>query len=294
MFDLFGYLKPYKPDLRIKEFDAYKSVYCTLCKKMGKHYGVLSRITLSYDCTFLCMLSLGLKKDCPDFKAGRCAVNPLKRCNLCINGEEDFRFSSAVSLIMTYHKIKDDIRDGKLLEKVKAYSCVPIVYKGYKKACKDYPELDDIVLRCMQKQCAVESDKHAGIDKSAEPTANMMSEILPLISDNDKQKVVLKQFGYFIGRWIYLIDAADDIEKDKKNDNFNPFLIFINNNEFDDREIKEYINSALNQTISCAINAYNLVEVNHFKNILDNIITRGISDTQKKVLFDDGGEIKND
>ena len=110
--EVFGYIRPFKPELLVKEFDFYQSIYCSLCKHLGKNFGILSRLTLSYDCTFLAMLSLSLQKDCPGYQKGRCVVNPLKKCSFCKEGEESFLFASAVSVIMSYYKLMDDLHDS--------------------------------------------------------------------------------------------------------------------------------------------------------------------------------------
>ena len=77
---MFGYLQPYKPYLMIKDFELYKSVYCGLCKQLGRDYGFLTRLILSYDCTFYAILLMSLKRSCTGFSDGRCKFNPLKKC----------------------------------------------------------------------------------------------------------------------------------------------------------------------------------------------------------------------
>ena len=80
---LFGYIRPFQPELRIKEYEAYKSVYCGLCKELGRQYGIFARFTLSYDFTFLAILSMAVQKDPPAFGKIRCLINPFKKCSSC-------------------------------------------------------------------------------------------------------------------------------------------------------------------------------------------------------------------
>ena len=87
---MFGYIRISKPELKVKEYEMYKAVYCSLCKYLGKEYGILSRLTLSYDFTFLALLNMSLKDGCENFHKGRCAFNPIKKCNYC---ENDKNFS---------------------------------------------------------------------------------------------------------------------------------------------------------------------------------------------------------
>ena len=77
---MFGYVKAYKPELRIKEFEFYKAVYCSLCRDLGKKYGIVSRFSLSYDFTFLALLNMSLKNGCNEIERKSCVFNPLKKC----------------------------------------------------------------------------------------------------------------------------------------------------------------------------------------------------------------------
>ena len=98
---MFGYIKACKPELKVKEYDIYKAVYCSLCKKLGKSYGLLSRFTLSYDFTFLALLNMSLKDGCDGFERKRCAFNPLKKCNYCKN-DSVTDMPAAAAIIMLY------------------------------------------------------------------------------------------------------------------------------------------------------------------------------------------------
>ena len=78
---MFGYIRIGKPELKVKEYDMYKAVYCSLCRELGKEYGFFTRFTLSYDFTFLALLELSLREDFCGTHRKRCVCNPLKKCN---------------------------------------------------------------------------------------------------------------------------------------------------------------------------------------------------------------------
>ena len=112
----------------------------------------------------------------------------------------------------------------------------------------------------------------------------MMSGIMAMLSSNIKTKRVLSEFGYYLGRWIYLIDACDDIKKDIENNNFNPLKnTFASFNDID--KFNAYCNQVLNLTLSRALSAYNLLHIEYFKPILDNIMKLGLPYIQKKTIF---------
>lgn len=282
---MFGYLKPYKPELKIKEYELYKAVYCSVCKCLSKNFGLLSKFTLSYDSTFLALLYFSLTDNCPSLKKGRCTVNPFKRCCFCEMQEKGIIFATTVCIIMTYYKILDDINDSKKVKKLLAYILLPIIKHSYKKAKKISPEIDAIILKAMTGQGIIERNNKPNIDKAAEPTAMMLSEIMGLLSLNEKQMRIVNEFSYFLGRWIYFIDATDDFYEDKKLGNFNPFIHKLSNTENNNEDnTKCYMKAVLNQTLSRVIAAYNLMDLNEFKPIMDNIIVIGLLNTQDKIL----------
>ena len=238
---MFGYIRPEKDELKIREYELYKSVYCGLCRHLGKDYGVISRLTLSYDCTVLAMLSMSLRKEKCQVHNGRCTVNPLKKCKFCDGDGESFRMAGAVSVIMTHYKLVDTVQDSGFFKKNLARLLNLFLKRSFRKAKQAFPQIED----AMQKQ-------------------------------------VLGSFGYQLGRWIYLMDAADDLEKDIKKGQFNPFRKSAR--ETPDKMML-YCNDVLNMTVSQLILAYNLLDLTSYKEILDNIVCHGLSFEQKYHLF---------
>ena len=99
---MFGYVKAYKPELKVRDYEQYKAVYCSLCKTLGREYGLFARLTLSYDFTFAALLRLALSGECPGFHKSRCPFNPFAKCNACSGGESDFSFTAAAAVIMMF------------------------------------------------------------------------------------------------------------------------------------------------------------------------------------------------
>lgn len=287
---MFGYIRPQKSELLVREFEQYKGIYCALCKQLGKSYGVAARLTLSYDCTFLAMLMLALSKECSSFHTGKCVVNPLKKCTYCSDGQQNFEFSSALSVILTYHKVKDDIADSKLGGKIRSGMVLPFVAHAYKKAANNFPRLAQIAAAAMKMQNEAEHCEKPSIDFCADPTAQMLSQIFELIAgDNEHNKRILAQLGYYLGRWVYLIDAADDLEKDVKSNSFNPFVIKLqlepNSSSEQFAQAKSYCNEVLNATLSQAVAAIQLINFPYFQSIISNTILKGLPEMQKELLF---------
>ena len=130
---MFGYIRACKPEMRIKEYELYKAVYCSLCKEMGKTYGILSRFTLSYDFTFYALLGMALKTDCCSIQQKSCTCNPLKKCQY-LSDLNDMKMPAAASMILCYFKLIDNINDEKGFKRLKYIFAKPFISSAYKNA----------------------------------------------------------------------------------------------------------------------------------------------------------------
>lgn len=276
---MFGYIRACKPELRMKEYELYKAVYCSLCKKLGKNYGVFARFTLSYDFTFLALLKMSLNDKCFNIKRKACTCNPLKKCNY-LSDMSDLDMPSAAAMILLYYKLLDNISDEKGFKRFKYRIIKPFFSSAYKKAKKEYGELDNIVCDYIKAQNELENENCDNIDAAAEPTAIMMSKMLETLSDDMMTKRCLSRVGYCIGRYIYILDAAVDLPDDIKRGRYNPLKTSADDSEY----IKNFIAPQLNINIAEAAKAYELIDIKKFKNILDNLIYLGLQDTFKKEL----------
>ncbi len=272
---MFGYLTVYKPELKFKDFEVYKAIYCSLCKNLKKNYGLSSSFVLNYECTFLVLFSLALDNNCPHFEKCRCTFNPLKKCNKCVGGDSNFDFASAVTVILSYYKLLDEIEDNGFFKKILLYPLKPFLKRKFKKATKKYPDIKDIVDLYAKEQAEIEKSACKEIDKAANPTAKMLSSIFSLL-DNSNEK--LARLGYCLGRWIYLIDAYDDIIDDAKKSNYNVFLANIDGNDINN--CSSYAYGVLNFTLGETIDAFNEIKIYRFNQILLNIIRDGMSQAQ--------------
>ena len=276
---MFGYIRACKPEMRIKEHELYKAVYCSLCKEMGKTYGIFSRFTLSYDFTFYALLNMSLNSNVCDIERKACTCNPLKKCQY-LSDRSDVKMPAAASMILCYYKLMDNINDEKGFKRFKYRLAKPFISSAYKKASKIYPELDTIAREYIESQSAVEKDDCQNIDMAAEPTAKCLAQMFKLLSSDELQKRCLDRVGYSVGRYIYILDAAVDLEDDIKLGRYNPLKNIVETGEYS----KDFIAGQLNICVGEAAKAYELLDIKKFKNILDNLIYLGLQDTFKKEL----------
>ncbi len=262
---MFGYVKTFTPELKVCEHEYYKAVYCGLCKTLGKNYGLLSRMTLSYDFAFLALIYADLKNETPKAEKCRCIIHPCKNKN-CVNNAQALDFSAACAMIMLYYKILDNIRDNNFFKKT-LWKIALLFFKGaYKKAQKAYPKLNEIISREISRQGEIENKCNVSPDEAADPTACAMREILREIKNDDN----VARFGYLLGRWVYLIDAFDDFESDNKKGNFNAF------------KTKQLAKESCNQTSAELQNAYSALKLGKFAPIISNIVFLGLNDSLRK------------
>ncbi|HCC34129.1 MAG TPA: hypothetical protein DEQ02_00220 [Ruminococcaceae bacterium] len=285
---MFGYIKANKPEMRVKEYELYKAVYCSLCRELGRGYGPAARLTLSYDFTFLGVLLLAMEKDCPRFVKRRCAFNPLVKCNRTKNKSESLEFTSAVAMCMIYYKLLDDIEDSGFWGSVGKRLVYPLFALARRRAKKKYPEVDEIIGRAMKKQSEIERGSFEGTDRAGDPSAGALAEIFALRAPDDTSKRVLYSLGYCIGKWVYLIDALDDIEDDLARGGYNPIALKYGLKPGDDlKTAKLETIATLNVCVQQAGAALELLDIKRYYDILANIIYLGLPAVQKHVLGED-------
>lgn len=273
---MFGYVRIQKSELLVREYDAYKSVYCGLCKQMGKDYSVFSRFILSYDCTFYAIFLMSLRRSCGGFERKHCRFNPLKKCSYCQCGDDAVSKAAALSVILAYYKLEDNIKDSGFFKRLGCRIVRPFFKRWRKKAAQRYPELDEYADRMMEAQSKAEENPDCGLDEAADPTASMLSSVMALEAQDEAQKRLYSQIGYGLGRFIYLIDAADDYNDDVKSGSFNPF-------KNRDEDKSEVMNNNLSQALAMIFDAYNLLDLVDFKGIIDNIILKGLPSVQIEI-----------
>lgn len=273
---MFGYIRPYKPEMKMGEFDTFKAIYCGLCRELKSAFGPFSSLTLSYDFTFIATVALGLSQECGGFKKCACVANPLKKKPCHVKAEE-LTFCGACAMLMIYYKIKDDIKDSGFIGKIRAIALLPFAKYAQRKAKKLYPNADSVIAFAIAEQDKLEKAACASLDKSADPTATALGKLCEMLSLEKSEQAVLYRFGYLTGRYVYFSDALDDFPKDKKSSSFNPFLIKLPNAS--DDEIRTYATQLINITIAELAAAYELLPLKRFKPILDNIIYLGLKNS---------------
>lgn len=273
---MLGFIKIYKPELRIKEYDMYKAVYCSLCKRTGKLYGLFTRFTLSYDFTFLALLQMSLSENCGRIEKGRCCCNPVKRCNYCVGSDEALDFAAAASIVMIYYHMLDNVADESGIKRAAYRVLARLFSRAHRKAADGYPAVEKAVCEYVAAQARAEQTAAADLDAAAAPTAKVLSEIFSMCAQDGDSRA-LSRLGFCIGRFIYIADALQDKAEDERKNRYNPLL--------GDNSMEKAVRN-LYFCINESVNAFELINIRQYKNILGNIIYMGLENTLKGLVTD--------
>ena len=267
---MFGYVKPYNPELRVRELEEYKAVYCGLCKQLGRSFGVFARFTLSYDFAFLAMLKTALDREiCPETERCACIAHPFcKRIRVRENAA--MQMAARAAMISVYYKLSDDRADEGFFRRIGAV-LLPFAKRARRKALAfaDGAAADEAAAKMSAAQAQLEAEKCQIPDAAAEPTANFLAAVLKNCAATAEQAAVLERFGYLLGRYVYLCDALDDLEDDRRRGRYNPFL-------YAGGEAAIAAKNALFLTTAELSDDFDLLELHRYEGILENIIRIGL------------------
>lgn len=216
---MFGYIQILQPELKIKEYQCYRGVYCGLCRQMGKCTGQCSRMTLRYDAAAMVCLRMAARGTQPTFTEKRCFLHPFTKAPV-LNDCEETRTVACIMAALAYHKCKDDIADERGFARFCARMAYPYFAYLRRRAKRRMPEIDAIAERGMQAFNLAEKQANGSADIPANAFGEMMGELLAYRTE-DQAYAVLYELGKTLGRWVYLLDAAHDYSKDVKKGRFN-------------------------------------------------------------------------
>ena len=276
---MFGYLSPDKPYLYMKDDTLYKALYCGICKSIGEVCGQRARFTLTYDVAFLSALAHNILGKDVEIKKSRCVAHMIKRRPIA-KPDEISKKLGAINVILAYYKLKDDV-----LDENKGNFKSALFKKGYKKAKKKYPKIDSIVKNCYSNLLKLEEDKSDSIDIVADCFSIMLQEISCEVFE-DKSTENTKQLTYAVGKWIYLIDALDDYDKDIKNNNFNVFYNYYKSGDYSIliKEHYEDIIYIFNSIFMQITDNYKEIKSYFNTDLTSNILLRGIPKKTQSIL----------
>ena len=270
---MFGYVRINKMDLTFREFDTYKGYYCGLCKYLKENHGEISRLSLNYDITFLILLLTSVYRPKSTLTKEVCIANPIKKKNRIVN--EVTEYAASMNVLLTYYKLEDNLHDDKGVKDIIAYN----LYKGkLKKAYEKYPKKADYIKSQLEELQKLESENSTNIDKVSNTFGNLMGEIFAYKEDDFEEK--LRSIGFNIGKYIYILDAYEDLDKDIKKGRYNPFIEYIDKKE----ELIKKVDKLISISLGYLSQSIDELHIKTNVGIIDNIIYSGVYLRYKNIL----------
>ncbi|MBE6679311.1 MAG: hypothetical protein E7598_02170 [Ruminococcaceae bacterium] len=275
---MFGYVRAQREDLTVRQDMFYRAAYCGLCKQMGKCTGQCSRLSLSYDMVFLYLVRMAILGKKAATKKGICLLHPFKK-RLIVKGDEELEYAARVSALLTYGKICDDLADEKGFKRFVKKLIKPFFAKAKKRA-----DLDTLYQLIEEKLCelsAIEAANNESVDAPAEVFGKLLSDVFAFGLEGDRETLA-REIGFRTGRFIYAVDAADDIAEDKEKGTYNPFLLLYGT-EIDQKQ-KNLIEMAMKYDLTALAAAIDLIDDGEMVRIIKNIIYLGMPNAAHKAL----------
>ena len=279
---MFGYVRPFRDELKCRDFDLYRATYCGLCRAMRRRYGWLAPMFLNYDFTFLALL-LSPSEERFTLCRGRCHANPLRKKTMCPPSEA-LDTAADESVILTWWQLQDRAADSKGGRKLVSWGLGKLLKPAYRKAACRRPAFDQAVRESLSRLAGLEREKCASMDRAADTFARLLQAAAP---EAGGQSRVLSQLLYHLGRWIYLADARDDLEEDRQAARYNPVAA-----RFGPQGDDEALGQTMQRSLELAGAAFQLGEFGCRTPILENILYLGLPLVQRAVFDGSWAQIK--
>lgn len=263
---MFGYINVNKSELSEENQKIYQAYYCGLCQRLHSNCGMKGQMLLSYDMTFVVVLLTGLYELENQEKLFTCGMHPTKKQTAYENAISDY--CSAVNVMLAYHNLIDDWKDEKNYPKK---TLAGMIRKDYERFAAEYPRQVKAIEEYMRELAKYEAAGENNIDLVAGLTGEMLGELMAWKEDEWYQE--LKTLGFYMGKFIYLMDAYEDIDKDEKKNHYNPLRNLRKENEKDFETLCKLMMTSM--MAECAKSFERLPILQH-ADILRNILYSGV------------------
>ena len=212
---MFGYVTVCEPELKVKDLKKYRAYYCGLCRTLKEDYGFMGQMTLTYDMTFAVILLSSLYETTTKHEEHRCKVHPAKRQHMLQN--EITSYAAAMNVLLAYYHMEDDWQDDR---KVSSLMTKSLIQGKAKKTIENYPRQSEIIRKSLKELGECEHENSMDIDRAAGCFGRLMAELF--VWKEDIWEKTLRKMGFYLGKFIYLMDAYEDLPEDRKKNRYNP------------------------------------------------------------------------
>lgn len=261
---MFGYIIVNRPEMKIKDLDLYQSYYCGLCRALRQAYGRAGQLTLSYDMTFVILLLTSLYERDTAVVCQRCVTHPFTKHPARVNVFSEY--AADMNLILSYYKCLDDWEDER---KIGGKAMALSLRGKFHRAARRYPSKEKFIREKMEQIHHCEKHYSQNIDEVSGYFGEIMAETF--VYRQDEWESDLRRMGFFLGKFIYLMDAYEDVEKDKKTGNYNVFL-----QRFEEEGFEQQTENILSMMMAECSRAFERLPIVEHIEILRNILYSGV------------------
>lgn len=263
---MFGYICVNEQELKLKEYTAYRGFYCGLCRNLHIRYGRIAQLMLNYDLTFLAVLLTGLYEPAQEISYRRCIPHPVMKHMHVEN--EAVSYAADMCVMLSWQKLADDWKDE---HKYPQLAMAAVMKKDYARLRREYPRQAKALERNIRLLSEAEKAGRKEIDYVAGLTGNFLAEIFAWKEDEWQDD--LRAMGFYLGKFIYLMDAAEDAEKDRKHGNYN---LFSDIGDIWEEHTELWVRSLLTGMMAEASRAFERLPVIEYAPIIRNILYSGV------------------
>ena len=263
---MFGYININQKIMTEENRKAYQAYYCGLCQRLKSNCGAKGQMLLNYDMTFLIVLLTGLYELTNESSEITCALHPTRKRQVWINEATDY--AADMNLILAYHNLIDDWNDDRSYTR-KAFA--KMLDKDYTRIMSKYPRQVGAIEEYMKKTGDVEKHQETNLDLVAGLTGEMVAEVFCWKEDEWAEE--LRTMGFYMGKFIYLMDAYEDYDRDKKKNCYNP-LTFVQEEQAQD--LDTWCRLLLTSMMSECAKSFERLPILLHADILRNILYSGV------------------
>ena len=256
---MFGYVTIYEPELKVKDLKKYKAYYCGLCRMHKEKYGFMGQMTLTYDMTFAVILLSSLYENASEAERHRCKVHPIKKQMMLRNEITDY--AAAMNVLLAYYHMEDDWQDDR---KVTSLMTKSMIHGKVRRIIEEYPRQSRAIRSALEELSSCEKEECTDIDRTAGCFGRLMEELFVYREDIWERN--LRKMGFFLGKFIYIMDAYEDLPEDLKKGRYNPLRDMYGKDDYEGRM----------KQILCMMIAESTAEFERLPCLLDVDILRNI------------------
>ena len=277
---MFGYVRP-PQDLPEEELRRFGRAYCGLCHTLGQRYGTAARFILNYDFTFLAILLSGREEG--PVHHGRCAAHPVHGRDRLESGPA-LELAADESVILAYWQARDGVEDHDWFHGLKYRGISTVLERAYRKAARARPAFNQSTRRQLGALAALEREGCSSMDRAADTFAVLLQGAAQSVDDPVRRRV-LEQIFYHLGRWVYLVDAADDLKKDAASGDYNPVALRYGlSGGVWTEEARQSFAATLDHSIHMMATAFELWDFGVWTPVLETTLYTGLFRVGKAVL----------